>query len=875
MVKSLIEEIGLNERQAGYLANDNPGQNLSEHLISVFAISMALGRQYRLEDPDLLALALGAVCHDVGKCSDRLQTFFKSGGDSGQKKDLYPVNEARHHESSWFCFKLMARQNLNISNFVERCAEFLIFYHHPKTFYQDGLSHKTLEVYSETSEHILARMHCADQTVDVMEHYLPFACTMTDYVLTRFFDSGLKNPCGFSRDELDFNVNVPSFYYDSATLGIQNSMDKSSRMHLMRSLMVRADRLVSSVSKEQLTELSGRTVSLRTLEQLQDLGEEYMRQWSPQEDWKPVFDFTKVSENLIERSVGTRHESVSRLQQSVAIQAGSATTSVVHAGAGFGKTILGLLYAAKIQEDHPGQIIWVVPRNSIAESLGREIPGELEFLLGKNHGVSVEVFLTGDRVRSLGVNCEHKEIFSSDIVITNIDNTLSPIMKHKIADRISLQYNAILILDEFHEMVSESPMFFYLMQFIYARHNTVRSPTMLMSASPLPIHQFIEEKERVLWIDQIPHWNDTRVNFMFERSPDFESKQGFLVTNSVNEAFSDHMRNKTDILAHGRYIPSHKSELVDLIIDKFGKKAHQEGRFKKTESISSALFIQAAFNISHCSGRESLLSPVKTVQVFGRINRFNEAENPVFVSQYAKGNRAEEAVMDIQFSRSLSDKWAQFLEEKSTHQSLVNAEDLKSWFCEFLIVNEEGVSTWLEKFLTASLSQGSKLPPISREKPGSSDRVYSSKGNMRDAGGSWFGTAYIFCRKSRTELLGKPQGVLLEGDLLSVSQRDLENIVSERVSIGVKDNELISIHERLNKVYDLKYPVKNHGRMKQNYFNSKFWLKVARVQSSPLLILSQQKVYVGGQFSDELKPLGLIDSKVLSEHGIDIPRGKR
>ena len=88
-------------------------------------------------------------------------------------------------------------------------------------------------------------------------------------------------------------------------------------------------------------------------------------------------------------------------------------TTQVNAPAGFGKTILGLLWAFNSNK----KIIWVCPRNTVAESVYRSITEELKFF--NIDFLSTELFLSGEVKKN---NILFEGDFKSDIIVTNIDN---------------------------------------------------------------------------------------------------------------------------------------------------------------------------------------------------------------------------------------------------------------------------------------------------------------------------------------------------------------------------------------------------------------------------------------------------------------------
>jgi CRISPR-associated endonuclease Cas3-HD len=125
-------------------------------------------------------------------------------------------------------------------------------------------------------------------------------------------------------------------------------------------------------------------------------------------------------------------------------------TTQINAPAGFGKTLLGLLWNFR----RGRKLIWVCPRNIVAESIYKSITEELE-----NFGVdflSTELYLSGEVQDS---NKLFNGDFKSDIIVTNIDNYLSPSVENRNASRLHTIINSDVIFDEFHELIGENALF--------------------------------------------------------------------------------------------------------------------------------------------------------------------------------------------------------------------------------------------------------------------------------------------------------------------------------------------------------------------------------------------------------------------------------
>ncbi len=866
MVNDLIHH---DKKYRAVLANSDQRQSLTDHLLAVCALAMHYAQRCNLPEEDIFLLGLACINHDVGKLTLAYQELFSCGNLK------FNTSHARHQEISWLAFKILESQFGLNKTLSRKLVAFLIYWHHAKPFYwsePDGKAiHKMNHGGVETARHVVSRIDANE----FIERILPYTYYVNSMFIGDICGRSILEYPGYGHDDLFIDAAIPEFYYCDSTR-ISHSIELGAKFHLMRSLLVRADRHVASLSREIVQGVSVKLFAAKGIAQACLVGKVFDQSMPLSSMPAKIFDFPAVSRSLIDKSKGTRFENLALQQVAVAQRASSATTAILHAGAGFGKTVTGLLYASLCQEKTPRQILWVVPRNSIAESLGRDIPKDLELLLGKGHKVSVEVFLTGKRVEGLGVNLP-KDEFSADIVITNIDNSLNPVMKHQIADRIFRIHESIIIFDEFHEIAASNPMFFYFMQLVHSKHNTLKTPTLLLSASPLPLHKFWDGSEQTLVIDDVPHWNTTKAKLTYVESDEFDIDGGFLVVNSVNEAVRAHVTSHTKHLAHGRFCSGDKTRLISNLIHSYGKDAHTLGAFDPTTCVSSALFIQAAFNISHKLVKESILSPMKTIQVFGRLNRFDECQEPEFVCQFSAKNPSELSTANRVFSSEIRQKWAKFLKDRSIEVPYVNAEDLKAWYKTFVTEHADMMMAWLNDLLVSSIKAGVDLPPIQKVARKGSDtkKQISSKGNLREAKISYFASAFVFEINKKGVL--RPLNKVLSGEsLFSINEIELRKLLDENKAYCAQNGKNIaSLHTQFNELgigFEYPRPVK---RLQARYDEIGFWKRHARFGECPAMYFPHHMIYVAGNKSESLPPMGLIETKVLRSLGFSIPKSGR
>jgi len=306
------------------------------------------------------------------------------------------------------------------------------------------------------------------------------------------------------------------------------------------------------------------------------------------------------------------------LQLDCAKEAQKTRTSVVKAPAGFGKTLIGVLYTLL----QGRQTYWVCPRNVVAEAVYENIVREIVAL---HIDCSVELFLSGERKKTNTPDGRIKE-FASDIVVTNIDNLLGPMVNNRTAERLFHILSGLVVLDEFHEFVSDSPLFAAFVTYMRARHRlSTTAKTLLLSATPLNMHNLWDsEDEPTAFLPNTKqhypaaHEGVYQTEFIRE-FPGEILPASLCVFNSISMAQQKFESSQLEHLAHSRFTDPDRQRIMDKIYLAFGKSGTG---VVNGERISSAPVIQAAVDISLVNLYDSVCSPETTLQRIGRCNRW-------------------------------------------------------------------------------------------------------------------------------------------------------------------------------------------------------------------------------------------------------------
>jgi len=339
------------------LAKSN-GQSLEAHSVLVSKFAEKIAKQTILDcDEKLLhVIKIAALLHDIGKCTIFFQNKLKRGFDEEQIEDSKPKNKKyRHNELSW---AFLSRYFSGLKGEDLNKVLNAVYWHH-------GISNE-FGKYKDT---------------DVIKDFSTEEISLvSDFVTNILKKYDAENFYNYSIKEKEYTPKPqPSFYVNDENASIKNAENL-----FIRSCIISADRLASkydSVNDDEITNLV-RNYNFVNYN----------------------FDFSKH-----------KYFGSERFTQQLEIVDSTLKTTQINAPAGFGKTLLGMLWAFKRNK----RVIWVCPTNVVATSVYNSIIEELQHF-GDNN-VTVELFLTSEVKKS-----NHKTFgFDSDIIVTNIDNYLT------------------------------------------------------------------------------------------------------------------------------------------------------------------------------------------------------------------------------------------------------------------------------------------------------------------------------------------------------------------------------------------------------------------------------------------------------------------
>ena len=418
-------------------------------------------------------------------------------------------------------------------------------------------------------------------------------------------------------------------------------------------------------------------------------------------------------------------------------------TSILKGPAGFGKTLTGLLCWI---DSGSKKLIWVCPRNQVAESLYKSVLEELK-VLGLEY-LSVQLFLTGKIQQSH--NCGLNEDFSSDIVITNIDNFETPTINNYVRNRMYSILSNYVIFDEFHELVSSAPYFSCFINIMKTRHRLTSSSTLLMSATPSLMSHLWDTPNNITGIypDEKTHYKAShskkyKINLISDINIIQPQKNHLFITNAIASSQKETIDKGYSLLIHSKFINDDRIRMIQRIYDLYGKGKPIELK----EDIISAPLIQAAMDISFGGMTEILKSIDDTFQRLGRLNRWGEYDCVDFniITDVKNKNieKREDSAIRLTYNEHLSQLWSKFIADNIVKNKEYTLDELyRTIYNGF----HEKYKIEIEKYVNAmymeSVNGLSKLYPnkILSKKDKDKDNTKTSGSKLRDNGSN-----KIFC----------------------------------------------------------------------------------------------------------------------------------
>jgi CRISPR/Cas system-associated endonuclease/helicase Cas3 len=339
-------------------------------------------------------------------------------------------------------------------------------------------------------------------------------------------------------------------------------------------------------------------------------------------------------------------------------------TTIVKAPAGFGKTMIGLLSGLQNNK----KLIWVTPRNSVAESVYNSVLEESNSLF---ISPSIQLILGGEIEKS---NFDSKKMFDADIIITNIDNFLAPSFKNETMDSSSLIFGCDVIFDEYHELVCDAVLMSLFVNIMRVRHKLTNSKTLLLSATQINCEYLWDSLNNKTTIlpNKETHYNAIHdkkylLKLIRERPIITPNTNSLVVKNTISSAQEEKLQGKYDLLLHNEFLKDKKSDDFKTLLERYGKKSLVS---QNKPNVIGTHILQASLDISFNHLFEDVFSPQSTVQRWGRVDRFGNCigESVItIIKERPNGDinkkyiASQSSIKNLLYTRNLSDAWFDFL----------------------------------------------------------------------------------------------------------------------------------------------------------------------------------------------------------------------
>jgi len=579
------------ENTTRLLAKSN-GVTLAEHSRNVAEKAKELAKDLGLNEELCDVAYVAGLCHDIGKAEPRIQQHLKRKYDEAHGNITSEINEeeekelglmALHDEIGW---AFLARNGFYYSNDDVNYGDIIIntvFWHHGLPNWRTVSEQEMFDKIGK----ILKEVDC--------ESILQFC---KELGIDKFFNRNhIKN----------VNTKTPDYVIEVCEpitfTGINYSITDNEILFLIRSCVVKADRIVSDGTAEETCEKI-----------IQDV------QCPPQYEQERFIEQLKIAETAL-----------------------SAKTAQINAPAGFGKTLIGTIWHIK----QGGRTYWVTPRNTIAKGVYENLKTEITTL---NLNVGVELYLGNKQMDNPLLN----KSGNIDITVTNIDMLMTPIVNMNNAEMAYNAFSSNLVFDEYHEFAQKgNGIYAAFITIMNARNLLCNAKTLLLSATP-SVHNDVWYGDTKIINNCKPSHNKI-YNISVEDGLPIPLECTLTIFNAIRNVQEAQRTN----IAHSSYTEEHKNICNDMLLQKYGKNDEKK---HTTDKFVASPIIQAALNISFPNLSECVLSPESTMQRIGRCNRWgweDTAKLKLFIGE----NQSERAAINVLYDNKLRVLWINFIKE--------------------------------------------------------------------------------------------------------------------------------------------------------------------------------------------------------------------
>ncbi len=724
-------------------------QPLDQHLFAVGLVSKTLMQKIAPVEKLPKQAFIAGCWHDVGKLDPSFQDWLDKEINKKNPNLIVPEEgvhndtqsgrfswqkHPRHNEVSTLLHHLLADVT-NFDNLEKDIIKHAIFWHHAKPIRKDEF--KTLSI-------------IFDKLKNNLENYqLLFANTralinQVNQLNENYFSENanlialktLDIPTGDFEYDLENTPHPKYKTYNSKTqiTDYSKQITINAKNNLIRTAVVTADRLVSSLNSDELQE----HINNRSLESLLD--EALSKDRNLKSHIKTCLDgFDKKYPNS-QRNKEQADTAKYLADEEVKI-------GVLRGPAGCGKTKIALEWANKTNAK---KILWICPRVQICQSLFKDLTSE--YLPDAKIEIYTGEYKQIHQSGKIADNSDNKP-FSGDIVITTIDQMVNSITTHRQIDILAIYMDSHAVFDEFHEYVNMSGLnmlFAELIKCKQLQQNNNKLPnTLLVSATPhyLFVQDFLGiDKDDIKGIDSFnsrPYkieFADYCENLENETNPLYQKQETntFVISNTATTAQKSFINNQENtILTHAKFKTTDKQLIFDKVINTF----KQDG--SKDKVLRAGPIIQSSLNISGKKMIGEMTCAENFLQRMGRLNRFAEHDNATYTIAITEGvKKGKQSGNSAKFLGRMyilqsAKVWFEFLDDKLKDDQTVTINELYKWYQEFYDSDNQLIKQDLEVSLKESVKNinNNIYDPLEIPKKQNKENVkikkYSLRGNNR------------------------------------------------------------------------------------------------------------------------------------------------
>lgn len=577
---------------------------LVNHTRMVINFGMEIGRliykpknKYRqyTETDFFTNLALALCLHDIGKMKSNIQSYLEKGKDVDDEGVEVIQDDIRHNICSW-AYIMSRLKNMQTSRYLAVASA--ILYHHPC----NAKDKRSNDILNSIDKDTLADMDS-------------FYEQMKNYCIATFNSVDFSNP-NFEPQIYDSHLDIPEHYINEMYIykrisindkkSISESFEGESEHALIRAILILADRLISSGKCD--------------LERIYNNDTDYI---------DSLYDAMSTSGFVDDVDMYQFNYKKDRLesQYKLLAQTEQNNHNIVRACAGYGKTLLGLMWFFKWKK----RVLWIVPRNIIVTGTYMSIIRELT-KMGLNDRVKVGAYFSGN-ITDCNSNIENPKPEDFDILVTNIDSVISRTTNNSMAHLLVNMYTCNVIFDEYHEFRCVEPLFSAFIRLVRTRSQYTDSKTLMLSATASDFD--------CLWgmgiVNRLPSpkilHGDTKIRIVYHKFGENEQilipqneDDVFVICRTVQDAQKAFLTNKREgaKLLHARFTDDDRKNITTSIFVTHGASDDQTA-ISQRKMVVGTNIIGTGLDISCKYLYDFVICPEFTIQrCCGRSSRFGE-----------------------------------------------------------------------------------------------------------------------------------------------------------------------------------------------------------------------------------------------------------